>query len=178
MNSESLGRRELIAGIAGFGAVLAAAHSVDAQPKTGEAKAPAAAPPAKPAHDHARMKDAAPAPPISPQLAAIIESTAKCAHDGRVCLARCTDHLATGSTVMADCQRAVMNMLAVTEAMAQVAGYRNAAPKEIKALASACAQFCRACATACEPHKDHHEECKACLESCLACAKACEAYSA
>jgi hypothetical protein len=79
---------------------------------------------------------------------------------------------------MAECQRTVMNMLAVVSAMGDVAGYRNANPKSIKALAAACAQFCRACAAACEPHKDHHEECKACLESCVECAKACDAYAA
>jgi Cys-rich four helix bundle protein (predicted Tat secretion target) len=180
MTIESLGRRELIAGVAGFGAMLAAAHGVNAQPKPTEpAKTPAsgAAPaPGKPA-DRPRMKDAPPAAPISPQLAAIIESTARCVRDGRVCLARCTDHMAQGMGMMAECQRAVMNMLAVTEAMAQVAGYRNAAARDIKALTTACAQFCRACASACEPHKDHHEECKACMEACLACAKACEAYT-
>lgn len=79
---------------------------------------------------------------------------------------------------MAECQRSVMNMLAVTEAMSAVAGYRNANPKQVKALAAACAEFCRACAAACEPHKDHHQECRACMDSCIACAKACEAYSA
>jgi len=79
---------------------------------------------------------------------------------------------------MAQCQRAVMNMLSVTGAMADVAAYKNADPKQISALASSCAAFCRTCASACEAHKDHHAECKACHESCLACAKACDALSA
>jgi hypothetical protein len=79
---------------------------------------------------------------------------------------------------MEQCQRAVMNMLSVTSAMADVAGYGNASAKHISALAASCAAFCRACASACEAHKDHHSECKACMESCLACAKACEALSA
>lgn len=108
----------------------------------------------------------------------ILETTQTCVRDGRYCLARCTDHLAAGTPLMAECQRTVMNMLAVTEAMAEVAGYRNANPKQIKALAVACAEFCRACAKACEPHASHHEECKVCLDSCIACAKACEAYTA
>jgi Cys-rich four helix bundle protein (predicted Tat secretion target) len=124
------------------------------------------------------MKDAAPAQPVSPALQAIIDSTAHCERDGRVCLARCTEHLAAGVHRMEQCQRAVMNMLAVTTAMADVVGFRNADPKNIKALAAACAAFCRACADACQPHASHHEECKQCMESCLACAKACEAYSA
>jgi Cys-rich four helix bundle protein (predicted Tat secretion target) len=115
---------------------------------------------------------------VSPALAKISETTQACVRDGRICVARCTEHLAAGDEGMADCQRSVMNMLAVTEAMSEVASYRNANPKQIKALAAACAEFCRACAAACEPHKDHHAECKACMDSCLACAKACEAYSA
>lgn len=114
-------------------------------------------------------------PGFAAALATIADTTAACQRDGRYCLARCTDHLAAGMKNMELCQRAVMNMLAATGAMADVAGYRNAEPKNIKALAAACALFCRACATNCEPHKDHHAECKACMESCLACAKACEA---
>ena len=165
-----LDRRTLLASLAGVGATWLAARS-HAQPK------PA---PAAPEHDkHTKpAKAPAPAAPTTPVLQAIIDSTASCLRDGRVCLARCTDHLAAGMSSMDKCQRTVMNMLAVTEAMANVAGFRNADPKHIQALAAACASFCRACAAACEPHKDHHEECKACLNSCLTCAKACEAYKA
>ncbi|MET0390837.1 MAG: Csp1 family four helix bundle copper storage protein [Polyangiales bacterium] len=163
-------RRDVLAGVASLGALLSAA-AASAQPKTTE--------PAKADHaGHAHAHEAPAAAPLSPQLAAIIESTAACQRDGRYCLARCTDHLAAGAPAMAACQRTVMNMLAVTAAMAEVAGYRNANAKHIKALTTACAQFCRACAAACEAHKDHHEECKACFESCLTCAKACEAYTA
>lgn len=120
-------------------------------------------------------KDAPPAPPPSPKLTAIAASTADCQKAGRACLAGCTEHLAAGMTSMATCQRAVMNMLAVSGAMADVAGYNNADPKLIKSLAATCAAFCRACEKACEAHADHHAECKACMEACRACAAACEA---
>jgi Cys-rich four helix bundle protein (predicted Tat secretion target) len=171
----------MFAGVVGFGALLAA-RGASAQPKPAEpakpgpAEKPAAAKGAGPQHVHPG-KDAAPAAPLSPALAKIQQTTAACARDGRFCLARCTEHLSAGTDLMAECQRAVMNMLAVVMAMGDVAGYRNANPKQMKALASACAQFCRACASACEPHKDHHEECKACLDSCLECAKACESFA-
>jgi hypothetical protein len=56
-----------------------------------------------------------------------------------------------------------------------VRGYANASPAGLKALAKTCAQFCRSCADACEPHAPHHEECKACRDACLECAKACDA---
>lgn len=161
--SGTLDRREILTGLAGLGTVLLASDA------RGQAKP----------GPHAGHGADAPAPaPASPALQAVIDSTAKCQRDGRYCLARCTDHLAAGTPVMADCQRAVMNMLAVVKAMADVAGYRNAAPANMRALATSCAAFCRTCADACEPHAAHHAECKACKESCLECAKACEAFTA
>jgi Cys-rich four helix bundle protein (predicted Tat secretion target) len=168
------GRRAILTGLGGLG-VLLLGSSANAQAKPAQVPSP----PTKPkAPAHGAMKDAPAATPISPALKAIVESTADCERDGRVCLARCTDHLAAGVRKMEQCQRAVMNMLAVSTAMADVAGFRNADSKNIKALAAACAAFCRACAEACEAHAAHHEECKACMDSCLACAKACEAYAA
>ena len=115
--------------------------------------------------------------PLSPALVRLQRETAQCAAAGRYCLARCTDHLAAGMKDMADCQKAVMNMLAVVEAMATTAGYRNADPANLKALAKVCAAFCRACAEACAPHAKHHEECKACGEACKACAAACDGFA-
>lgn len=147
-------RRNVIAGLAGVGAVLAAG-AADAAPAT----LPAAA-------------------PLSAEHKAVIESTAECLRAGRACLARCTDHLAAGMAGMADCQKAVMNMLAVVGAMADVAGYANASRANLAALASTCAGYCEACANACEPHAAHHVECAACRESCLACVKACRALAA
>jgi Cys-rich four helix bundle protein (predicted Tat secretion target) len=168
-------------GLVGAAAGLLA-NQVSAQPKPSPASAPRATPAAKPPGDksghggHAEHT-VTPAAPVPPGLQAIVESTAACLREGRVCLAHCTEYLAAGHR-MEQCQRAVMNMLAVTAAMADVAGYRNADPKNIKALATSCAAFCRACAAACEPHKDHHAECKACFEACVTCAKACESLPA
>jgi Cys-rich four helix bundle protein (predicted Tat secretion target) len=166
---------------AGLGAVVGgvtACAQVSAQGGT-----PAAAPPGGPssppgsgAHPHGH--DAAPGAPPSPALQAVIDATAICVREGRVCLARCTDHLAAGTVTMEHCQRAVMNMLAVVSAMADVAGFRNASPPNMKALATACAAFCKACAEACSQHAAHHQECKACMDACLACVKACEAFAA
>jgi len=123
---------------------------------------------AHPGHDH-------PAP--SPLLATIVNTANHCAHTGEACIAHCMALLASGDTSMADCNRSVHNMTAVCRAMAAVASYATAPVAEIKALAAACAQFCRNCAAACEKHSGHHEVCKQCMESCLACAKACEAFA-
>ena len=151
MESSPIRRRELIAGLTLAAAALAA----------GTAQAAPAAPTASPA----------------PGLAAVTTSTAECQRAGRVCLAHCTDFLADGMAAMADCQRAVMNMLAVTGAMADVAGYGNAAAPDIAALAASCARFCDTCAEACRPHATHHAECKACMDACVECAKACRALA-
>ncbi len=163
MNTQPLDRRSVLAGLAGTLVVAQAARAdTKKDPHAGH---------------HAPTKDPAPAPSLSssPALAAIAASTAECQQAGRACLAACTEHLVAGMTMMGPCQRAVMNMLAVSEAMADVAGFHNADPKHIKALAAACAQFCRACEKACEAHAAHHVECKACMDACKACAAACEA---
>lgn len=158
----ALDRRHVLTGLAGLGAVLTAG-SACADPGGGAAKDP-----------HAGHGDAPPQGQPSAAHQAVIDATAGCAKAGRVCLARCTEHLAAGMAAMAACQRAVMNMLAVVGAMADVAAYRNTSAANLKALAAACAAFCRTCADACKEHAGHHEECKACMEACLACAKACD----
>ena len=163
--SATLDRREILTGLATLGTVLLA----------GDARAQTKPPPHAGHEGHGQ--DAAAPAPASPALQAVIEATDRCLRDGRFCMARCTDHLAAGTPLMADCQRAVMNMLSVVEAMADVAGYRNAAPANMKALATTCAAFCHSCAKACEPHAEHHAECKACKDACLDCAKACEAFA-
>ena len=150
----NLPRRNVVAGLAGIGAVLTSVAAAEQIAATGTPVSP---------------------PPTlrSPQLGAVAAATAECAQAGRACLARCTDHLAAGMSGMAACQRAVMNMLAVTSAMADVAGYANAAPEDVRSLAATCARFCTACAEACEPHAMHHEECRACRDACMTCARAC-----
>ncbi len=162
MNIQSLDRRQVLAGLAGAVVVAQAARA------DGKKDAHAG-------HNVAAKDVPPPASSSSPALAAIAASTAECQQAGRACLAACTEHLAMGMAGMAVCQRAVMNMLAVSEAMADVATFHNADPKHIKALAAACAQFCRACEKACEGHAAHHVECKACMDACKACATACEA---
>ncbi len=157
-NDSMFNRRNVLAGLAGFSA-MALASRVRAED----------------AHKHDAKHDAAPPAPLSAAHKAVIASTADCLRTGRVCLARCTDHLASGVPMMEHCQRAVMNMLAVVAAMADVAGYANAKPANLKLLANACAEFCRSCAEACKPHASHHEECQACMDACITCAKACDA---
>jgi len=166
MSTENLlKRRNVIVGLAGLAATAAAART------HAQSTSPAS-------HAEHMKKDAAARVSLTPAALALIGSTANCLAAGRVCLARCTDHLAAGMSDMADCQRSVMNMLSVVAAMAEVAAYSNSAPPDAGALATACARFCDTCAEQCEPHVAHHDECKTCRDACLECAKACRAFVA
>jgi len=168
-------RRDFIAGMGTLAAAAAAAVAVD-----GVARADHHKDHGKGAAGGARggKKPMAPDKPMPKELQQIIATTTRCLERGELCLAHCTDNLAAGDTSMADCQRGVMNMLAVCEATFRAASYRSADPKSLKALARVCADFCRACAKACEPHAAHHTECKDCMEACAECARACDAYAA
>ncbi|MCG3171452.1 MAG: hypothetical protein CALGDGBN_03073 [Pseudomonadales bacterium] len=160
-------RRDLLAGMAGLGIALGSAGALAADEHAAHA-----------AHAGHAAKDAAADRPVSPRLQELIRTASDCLQKGRYCLSRCTDHLAAGTGLMAECQRGVMNMLPVVGAMADVAGYASASHEDMAALATVCARFCRACAKACEPHSPHHEECQACEDACAACAEACDALVA
>ncbi|MCR9165589.1 MAG: four-helix bundle copper-binding protein [Nannocystaceae bacterium] len=97
---------------------------------------------------------------VDPELVNIV---ADCVAAGRVCLNHCLRMLGTGDTSMAECSRAVSDMLAICEASESLAA---AGSKHLKALAKVCVTACTDCAKACEPHVGHHAECKACKEAC------------
>ncbi len=126
------------------------------------------------AQGHAHAGKLPPSPPLTKAQRAVIDGASDCIKAGELCLAHCADNLAAGDAAMADCQRSVMNMLAVCRAMVSVASYRSAPPADLKAMARTCAGFCRSCEKACEKHAAHHDECKRCMESCRACARACD----
>lgn len=113
----------------------------------------------------------------SSDLKKLVDLTQDCLKTGATCLSHCNELLAKGITNMAECQKSVMNMLAVCEALSKVAAYHNADEKLIKSLAKTCAEYCRACQKSCEKHAQHHAICKECMESCIACAKACESLT-
>lgn len=156
-------RRELL--IAGAGALAAKATA---------ATIACAADPEKPAgkkadakgdtkmDDHEGHDAKAPAPDVKvdPELVNVV---ADCIAAGRVCLNHCLRMLGTGNTSMAECSRAVSDMLAICEASESLAA---AGSKHLGALAKVCITACTDCSKACEPHVGHHTECKACKEAC------------
>jgi Cys-rich four helix bundle protein (predicted Tat secretion target) len=115
---------------------------------------------------------------MSKELKDVLDSTSDCLKTGDVCLAHCHSLLAAGDTSLADCQKTVMNMLAVCDGLSKLAAYNNCDEADLKSYAKVCGQFCKTCESACEKHAGHHAECKACYDSCKTCAKACESYAA
>lgn len=105
---------------------------------------------------------------------AIISSTEECIGTGRECLAHCARELSTGSSMMAQCNMAVQNMLAATEALNKIAQMNTLNNTAMKSFAKACREICEECHAACKKHENHHIECKSCMEACEKCIEACK----
>ena len=101
---------------------------------------------------------------------ALIKATAECIAAGRACLAHCIRLLTEGDKSMADCAKAVNQMLALCDATNSLAAQQSAL---LPAVAKLCADACKQCADACKAHAEHHAECKACFEACKECAEQC-----
>ena len=113
--------------------------------------------------------------PNAALLADIAKSAAECIRTGETCAGHCQRELAEGNTSMANCDKKVHEMLALTRSMLSLAASGSALA--IK-LAPLCAEACKSCADACGEHRDHfakgmHLECKECMEACEHCEKAC-----
>lgn len=118
----------------------------------------------KPAASPGQAAAASPSP-STPELAKLAASTADCVRVGEACLEHCIRSLASGSNMMAECAKAVQQMIPLCRAMSSLSAMGS---KHARALAKLCAEACAECAAACEPHIGHHAECKACFEACRA----------
>lgn len=135
--------------------------------------------PAFAAAEAAAESAAAPAaaPASGSALDAIVAAAEHCLTKARACQRHCLQMLGRGDTTLKDCDDTVHNMLAACQAMATIGALRSASDEDVKAMAKACARFCRSCEATCKKHADKHKVCADCMESCAACAKACEAYA-
>jgi Cys-rich four helix bundle protein (predicted Tat secretion target) len=106
---------------------------------------------------------APPPSPASPELAKLSATTADCVRVGEACLEHCIRSLASGSSMMADCAKAVQQMIPVCRAISSLSAMGST---HARALAATCAAVCAECASVCEPHVGHHAECKACFDAC------------
>lgn len=112
------------------------------------------------------------------ELAKIAHLALVCAENGQTCIAHCNMMMENGDKSLAECQRSVMNMVAICKATAEIANYGTASGKSLKAILNGCSEMCKACEEVCKKHASHHAECKACMESCKDCAQACDAFTA
>ena len=106
---------------------------------------------------------------------ALQASAAACVVKGQTCLAHCIRFLSMGDKSMAECAKALNQMLALCGALQSIAAQGSTlTPSLAKVALEACTQ----CANACKPHIEHHEVCNACYESCIECIKHCKAVAA
>jgi Cys-rich four helix bundle protein (predicted Tat secretion target) len=96
--------------------------------------------------------------------AAVVAVANDCIARGQACLSHCLETFVAGDTTMAECARAVQEMLLTCQAFAQLAANDSAV---LKPMAQACIAVCEECERQCRPHADHQPECKACGEACL-----------
>lgn len=90
-------------------------------------------------------------------------AAAKCIAAGDICLAHCLASLAAGETMLAECARAVHEMLAVCRMVSTLGASGSA---HLGRAAALCDAVCRDCKAACDKHAAMHAECKACGEAC------------
>lgn len=105
----------------------------------------------------------------------LVDTALDCMKTGQACLDHCIDLFKQGNTSVADCADKVTEMLAMCNALSQMASYQS---KHLAQVAKVCAAVCKDCKKACDKHADKHQACKACAESCEDCIKACEKIAA
>lgn len=105
----------------------------------------------------------------------LIDATSNCVVKGQACLAHCLVLLGNGDTSMAECSKAVNQMLATCGALQNLASQGS---RLVGTMAKVALDACTECEKACKPHADKHAECKACMEACAECIKQCKAFAA
>lgn len=143
---------------------------------------PAAKSPAAKSASATAIKKQPPAQPSRKQAArqVVAPLLGDCMQKAMACAAHCETELAAGNKDMAECARAVTDMLALVTALAPLVARESELDGK---LAAVCADACAACAKACKAHEPHfahgmHMACKACMEACQKCEPACRALAA
>ena len=101
----------------------------------------------------------------------LIDSAFDCVKKGQLCMDHCMELFKVGDTSVAECADSVNEMLAMCNALAQMAAYRSS---HLSNLAKVCIDVCNDCEKKCREHEEDHSECKACADSCAICAEECE----
>jgi Cys-rich four helix bundle protein (predicted Tat secretion target) len=111
--------------------------------------------------------------PVS-KAAALGAAASQCVLDGQRCLAHCLFLLGNGDDSMADCSKAVNQMLACCTALQSLAAQDS---QLLPGMAKVALDACTECEKACKKH-NMHAPCRACMESCAECIKQCRAFAA
>ena len=127
------------------------------------------------AGDEAAPKSAVSASAVSNEGLALAQALAQCITTGNACLDHCLVLLGSGDTSLAECSKAVRNMLAVCSAT-QVLVLSK--PVYVKPAVQLCIDACTDCESACRKHAEQHVVCKTCADACTATVKAAHAYLA
>jgi len=129
------------------------------------------------AADEAAQKPAAAASSEGQQLAAqaLAKAIGQCLTAGNACLDHCLTLLGSGDTSLAECSKAVRDMLAVCNATQILVVGK---PAYVKSAVQLCIDACTDCERACRKHEERHAICKTCAEACAATIKAARAYLA
>ena len=101
----------------------------------------------------------------------LIDAAYLCQKEGELCLQHCDTLLAAKDNTLAECARAVREMLVACRAISSLAAQQSGHLKEMAVL---CGKICRECEAECQKHASHHEICRQCGESCKACASECD----
>ena len=144
-----MNRREVLVRGVGAAALAIGASALGSAPETGSKAAQASANP------NQRLIDAA----------------YLCQKEGELCLQHCDTLLAAKDNTLAECARAVREMLVACRAISSLAVQKSGHLKEMAVL---CGKICRECEAECQKHASHHEICRQCGESCKACASECD----
>lgn len=107
--------------------------------------------------------------------AALVASALACVRTGIACLDHCYEAIAMGDTSLAACARSTSEMMAVTDALARLAGTGST---NLPAMAKVALTVCLDCEKECRKHAGKHATCKACADACAACAAECRKIAA
>jgi Cys-rich four helix bundle protein (predicted Tat secretion target) len=102
-------------------------------------------------------------------------AASNCVSKGEACLQHCLDMLTTGNTTMANCSKAVREMLIYCNALSKASVQGS---KHLKKLAAITLEACRECESECRKHAQHHEVCRECADSCAENIKQCKSIIA
>lgn len=104
----------------------------------------------------------------------LAHSATHCVMLGEACIDHCLDLLAQGDKSLAACAKSVEQLLAICNALRQMATYKSA---HVPRLAKLAMDVCKECETECRKHKEH-EACRACADACAECHKECAKVAA